>query len=72
MIPTVSFMLSLCFCGASQGPVGGTGISGFPGLRVSITFFFQIQKMDGLWKYFFPHLFYFRVNKYDKISRDED
>lgn len=27
-----------CCCDVSQGPVGGTGISGFPGLRVSISF----------------------------------
>lgn len=27
-----------CCCDVSQGPVGGTGVSGFPGLRVSISF----------------------------------
>lgn len=35
-----------CCCDVSQGPVGGTGINGFPGLRVSnsfaIIFFFYI------------------------------
>ena len=27
-----------CCCDVSQGPVGGFGIGGFPGLRVSISF----------------------------------
>lgn len=27
-----------CCCDVSQGPVGGTGVNGFPGLRVSIGF----------------------------------
>lgn len=27
-----------CCCDVSQGPVGGTGINGFPGLRVSNSF----------------------------------
>lgn len=38
-IPSVCILLRMCFCGSSQGPIGGTGISGFPGLRVSQLFF---------------------------------
>lgn len=38
-----------CCCDVSQGPVGGTGISGFPGLRVSISFAMLINELQFPW-----------------------
>lgn len=41
-----------CCCDVSQGPVGGIGISGFPGLRVSISYHvivFLMPSRHQLW-----------------------